>query len=168
MRKYTSLLLFMSLTSTCFGQPSKEPRDFRGMEWDTHYAAVPGMVKSGARNEKIEIFKKQNEDMKLGPCDVKDLFYEGFNGRIFKAYMRLPECPTTQVFNMFKQKYGECTKVEDSLDNFICTWDWKRVKLEYAIDMENSYTEITYTYKITENEYKRYLKEKAAGKKDPF
>ena len=160
--------LLLATQSSSFAQKSTEPLDFRGIEWDTHYSAVRGMQKTGSKNEKIEVFKKQNEDMTLGPCELKDLHYEGYSGRIYKVLLRLSECPTTKVFNMFKQKYGECTKVEDSLDNFICTWDWKRVKLEYAIDMENSYTEITYTYKLTENEYKRYLKEKEAGKKDPY
>lgn len=161
-------ILLLSLSAPCAAQKSSEPLDFRGIEWDTHYSAVKGMQKTGSLNEKIETFTKQNEDMTIGPCDAKSIYYEGYSGRIYKVHLRLSECSTTKVFNMFKQKYGECAKIEDSLDNYICTWDWKRVKIEYSIDIENSYTEVTYTYKITENEYKRYLKEKEAGKKDPY
>ncbi len=69
---------------------------------------------------------------------------------------------------MFKQKYGECTSVEDSLEQYIGTWNWKRVKLVFFIDVNSSASEITYTYKITEREYETYLKEKAGAKKDQF
>lgn len=133
--------LLLATQSSSFAQKSTEPLDFRGIEWDTHYSAVRGMQKTGSKNEKIN-HKKQNEDMTLGPCELKDLRYEGYSGRIYKVIMRLSECPTTKVFNMFKQKYGECARLKIPMEHYICTWDWKRVKLEYAIDIDNAYTKL--------------------------
>ena len=57
---FTVLALFFS--ATVYAQ-STEPRDFRGMEWDSHYSAIPGLVKQFSRDEKIDVFKRSGEDM---------------------------------------------------------------------------------------------------------
>jgi len=162
---FTVLTLFFS--ATVYAQ-STEPRDFRGIEWDSHYSAIPGLVKQFSRDEKIDVFRRQGEDMTIGSCALDTLTYETFSGRFYKVKMAFSKCDPSSVFNMFKQKYGECSKIEDSLDNFICTWDWKRVKLEFAIDSSSYATEIVYVYKMTEREYKTYLKEKSGPKKASF
>jgi len=156
-------------SNVCFAQvKSTEPRDFRGMEWDTHFSAIPGMVKQFSKDEKIDVFKREGDEMRIDQCPLDDLHYETFSGRIFKAIIRFSKCSPSMVYNDFKNKYGECTKIEDSFEYFICFWDWKRVKIEYSIDSESGATEIVYTYKMTEREYALYLKEKAGVKKDLF
>jgi len=167
MQKILFTVLALLFSATVYAQ-STEPRDFRGMEWDSHYSAIPGLVKQFSRDEKIDVFKRSGEDMTIGSCPLDTLTYETFSGRFYKVKMTFSKCDPASVFNMFKQKYGECTKIEDSLDNFICTLDWKRVKLEFAIDSASGATEIVYVYKITEREYNTYLKEKAGTKKDSF
>uniref|UniRef100_I2Q6J7 DUF306 domain-containing protein n=1 Tax=Desulfovibrio sp. U5L TaxID=596152 RepID=I2Q6J7_9BACT len=159
-------LLFLS--STSFAQRSTEPLDFRGIEWDTHYSAIPGMTKKYSKDEKIDVFKKDGDEMAIGSCKFDTLTYEGFNGRIYKANMTFSTCNATSVFNSFKQKYGECTDIEDSLDHYICTWEWKRIKLVFSIDAATSASEISYMHKMVEREYQTYLKEKRGAKKDQF
>uniref|UniRef100_I2Q6H2 DUF306 domain-containing protein n=1 Tax=Desulfovibrio sp. U5L TaxID=596152 RepID=I2Q6H2_9BACT len=163
-----SALFTLILSTTSFAQRSTEPLDFRGIEWDTYYSAIPGMTKKYSKDEKIDVFKKDGDEMTIGNCKLDTLTYEGFNGRIYKANMTFSTCNASSVFNSFKQKYGECTDIEDSLDHYICTWEWKRIKLVFAIDSESSATEITYTQKMVEREYQTYLKEKRGAKKDQF
>ena len=162
------VLILLVVPLPCFAQRSTEPLNFRGIEWDTYYSAIPGMTKQYSRDEKIDVFKKSGDEMAIGDCKLDTLTYEGFNGRIYKVNMTFSSCNPGQVFNMFKQKYGECTSVEDSLEQYIGTWNWTRVKLVFFIDVDSSASEITYTYKITEREYETYLKEKAGAKKDQF
>lgn len=158
----------LMLSSPCFAQRSTEPLDFRGIEWDTHYSAIPGMTKQYSKDEKVDVFKKANDDMAIGSCKLDTLTYEGFSGRIYKVNMTFSTCSASNVFNTFKQKYGECTSIEDSLEHYICTWEWKRIKLVFAIDSETSATEITYMQKMVDREYQTYLKEKRGAKKDQF
>ncbi len=159
-------LLFLS--STSFAQRSTEPLDFRGIEWDTYYSAIPGMKKQYSKDEKIDVFKRDGDDMAIGSCKLDTLTYEGYSGRIYKVNMTFSTCSASNVFNTFKQKYGECSSIEDSLEHYTCTCEWKRIKLVFAIDSESSATEITYTQKMVEREYQTYLKEKRGVKKDQF
>jgi hypothetical protein len=160
--------ILVMLSTSSFAQRSTEPLDFRGIEWDTHYSAIPGMTKQYSKDEKIDVFKKPDDEMSIGNCKLDMLTYEGFSGRIYKVNMNFSTCSASQVFNQFKQKYGECTSIEDSLEHYICTWEWKRIKLVFSIDSATSASEITYTQKMVEREYQTYLKEKRGAKKDQF
>lgn len=168
MRWYKLCIFAVLLPLNCFAQRSTEPRDFRGIEWDTYYSAVPGMVKQYSKDEKIDVFKRTADEMNIGSCKLDTLTYETFNGRVYKVNMTFSTCDPSAVFNDFKHKYDECSNVDESLDYFICTWDWKRVKIIFSIDSASGATSINYTYKMTEREYETYLKEKAGQKKDLF
>lgn len=167
-KKSLIIVAFLIVPFPCLAQRSTEPLNFRGIEWDTHYSAIPGMTKQFSRDEKIDVFKKDGDEMAIGNCKLDTLTYEGFSGRIYKVNMNFSTCSATSVFNSFKQKYGECTSIEDSLEHYICTWEWKRIKLVFAIDSETFATEITYMQKMVEREYQTYLKEKRGAKKDQF
>ena len=114
-------LLLATSSSMAYAQRSREPLNFRGIEWDTYYSAIPGMRKVYSKNEKIDVFKKDNEEMSLGTCKLDNLSYEGFNGRIYKVNLSFSICDPGVVFDMFKKKYGECASVEDSLEQYIGT-----------------------------------------------
>jgi len=51
MQKVLLTVLALFISATAYAQ-STEPRDFRGMEWDSHYSAIPGLVKQFSRDEK--------------------------------------------------------------------------------------------------------------------
>ena len=65
MRRISFTVIALLFSATVYAQ-STEPRDFRGMEWDSHYSAIPGLVKQFSRDEKIDVFKRPGEDMTIG------------------------------------------------------------------------------------------------------
>ena len=88
MSKFIIIIIFLFMTcNLSYGQRSKEPLDFRGIEWDTYYSAIPGMTKQFSRNEKIDVYKKSGDEMSIGTCKLDSLTYEGFSGRIYKVNM---------------------------------------------------------------------------------
>ena len=65
-RAVVCFLILLVLPLPCFAQRSTEPLNFRGIEWDTYYSAIPGMTKQYARDEKIDVFKKAGDEMAIG------------------------------------------------------------------------------------------------------
>lgn len=126
--------------------PSKEPKDFRGIKWGQDISIMKNMVLIEKANG-TEVFRQKGENLRIGPLKLDDLVYYSDNKKFCGVAMFLKGKDASQLFNEAIALHGQSSlgETKDNITTHI--WKFPLVDVVYRFDASKQEADLNYLYR---------------------
>lgn len=132
--------------------PSKEPKDFRGIKWGQNIDTIKDKQDYEQRG-KVQVFSRKNDRMRIGPVTLSVIWYSSVDKKLTIVAMVAEGKDASNLFDEAVTLYGPPSRGKNDKNGSVHLWEFPSVQIVYMYDISKRESSLTFTYKPLKKRY---------------